>query len=806
MLQSFLTITFRILWRNKVTSFVNILGLGIAMASVVFIMLYVQHETGYDKFNENYNLIYRLEGDDFAKLPPIVGSLVNDRLPEVTHVARLAGGWKTYISYSPEASPERTKQIEVNHYWADSTTFQVFTFPFVHGDPRTALRQPMSVVITESTAKKLFGDTNPMMKTVKTVDGEFMVTGVIKDVKNSHVEIDVLFSFSSIPRVMPEFDINKTASSAWLWSATYLLMTDNIDEKHTEEKINQELRDINGRLFDTEFKRFHIRAFRDLYFDGNVVNQSSYGLHGNLTMIRTLLIIGVFILFLAGINYTNLTTARAVIRTKEVAMKRITGSSVNQLRAQLILESIIVSAIAFVVAMTFIQLGLPAFNQLTMVNITQDDVNRPLIWMSIAAGSLVIGVLAGIYPAFYLTAVQPVRLIKGQWLGSSDGSVFRSVLMTFQFTLSIVMIIAVIVNFRQMRYSQNADLGFDKKLIVTVDTPGNSKDGLLFRQVFKERLLQRAGIERVTYSAGNLGDLVGDMPLHEINGMERSAKAIYVDKDYTDVLGITFSDGRGFSLNESSYDSINASTTTTPGEILVNESLVREFALDHPVGQIIYPKSMNRNASLIVGVVKDFHYGSFHDKIEPMIIMRVSLPGNVASIKIASSNIRKTMEDIESEWKRVWGDVPIAYKYKFLDDTFNQLYTKDVQLATSVGYFTGLAVVIACLGLFALSSFMVSRRTKEIGVRKTLGASFVRIYCMLSWDFLKWILLAVLIACPVAWFVMQRWLETFAYHVTIGLDVFVMASLLSITIALITVTWQSLKAARANPVKSLRYE
>ena len=803
MLQSFLTITFRILWRNKVISFVNILGLGIAMASVAFIMLYVQHETVYDKFNENYSRIYRLEGDDFAILPPSVGSLVNDRLPEVTRVARLTAGWKAYVSCSTETNPERTKQVEVNHWWADSTTFQVFTFPFVHGDPVSALRQPMTVVLTEGTAKKLFGDANPMMKTIKFEGHEFMVTGIIRDVKNSHIEIDVLFSLSSIATIYPEYDLNLTAPSAWLWSATYLLMTDNIDKKHTEEKINQELKDINGTLFDTEFRRFHIRALSDLYFDGNATNYS-YGLHGNLNMIRTLLIIGVFILFLAVINYTNLTTARAAIRTKEVAVKRITGSSVNQLRAQLILESIIVSAIAFVLAMTFIQFGLPAFNRLTMINVSLREINSPSIWMGLAGGSLAIGVLAGIYPAFYLTAVQPVRLIKGQWLGSSDGAVFRSALMTFQFTLSIVMIIAVIVNFRQVRYAQNADLGFDKKQIVTVVTPDHIEDEFLLRRIFRERLLQHAGIDGVTYSFGNPGSPVGDLPLYEINGMKGSAKAIYIDNDYARVMGITFSDGRSFS-QETSYDSIGASTTGDGDAILVNESLVREFGLVHPVGQVIHPQK-DGNASLIVGVVKDFHYRSFHEKIEPMILMRLNQPGNVASIKIASSDIPKTIRDIETEWKRMWGDAPIPFAYEFLDDTFNQLYTKDVQLATIIGYFTGLAVVIACLGLFALSSFMVSRRTKEIGVRKTLGASLIRIYFMLSWDFLKWILLAMLIACPVGWFLMQRWLETFAYHVTIEMDIFVMAAMLSIAIALITVTWQSLKAARANPVKSLRYE
>lgn len=804
MLRSFLTITFRILWRNKVTSFVNIFGLGIAMASAVFIFLYVEHERSYDKFNENYSRIYRLEGDDYGKLPPAVGALVDERLPEVTNVARLAGGSNGYLTYRSEAIPEGKKQIEIKHYyWADSATFQVFTFPFVQGDSRSALQPPMTVVLTESAAKKLFGDANPIMKTIAFDGaGDFVVTGIIQDIKNSHIEIDALFSLSSFPRVYPEHgNLNSTAASSWLWSATYLLMSDKIDEKLTEEKINKELKPINGKLFDTEFKHFRIRALSDLYFDGYLPIEP-YGLHGSLKMIRILVVIAAVILLLAGINYTNLTTARAVIRIKEVAVKRVTGSSANQLRAQLILESVIVSGIALGVAMTFIQLGLPAFNQLTKINIGLSDVNRPETWIILFAGSLVVGVLAGIYPAYYLTAAQPVRLIKGK-VSNSSGSHFRSGLMTFQFTLSIVMIIAIIVNFRQLRYTQDADLGFNKEQIVSVVTPTNIHNQFLLRQTFKDRLLLRSGIEAVTYTFGNPGDGVSPFPL-EVNGIKRSVNTMGIDNDYLDVMGITLTDGQGVSKVTYRINENDTLPSTPTVEILINESLAREFGLDHPVGQTIYAFMPRRVPSLIVGVVKDFHYQSFHDKIEPLILVRFPIPSYLATIKIASSNIPKTMDEIESEWKSIYGDSPFVYF--FIDETFNQLYAKDVQIATSIGYFTGLAVVIACLGLFGLSSFMVSRRTKEIGVRKTLGASLIRIYCMLSWDFLKWILLAILIASPIAWFIMKSWLETFAYHVSMGIDVFVIAAMVSIVIALITVTWQSVKAASANPVKSLRYE
>jgi putative ABC transport system permease protein len=701
----------------------------------------------------------------------------------------------------PENRPEDLKHIEASYFWADSTTFDVFTFPLIQGDPHTALKLPMTAVLTESTAKKLFGDSNPMMKTVEFSEHQFMVTGIIRDVEKSHIEIDVLFSLESISKIYPERDLNKTGPNSWLWSATYLLMTGTIDEKQVEDKINTALSEINnGSLFDTEFKHFHIRPMEDLYLDG-VVQTLAYGLHGNLKMIHVLVAIGIFMLVLAGINYVNLTTARSAVRAKEIAVKRVSGSSANQLRYQLIVESIIVSLISLVVAVTIMQLSLSEFNQLTMVHIRVEELNLPEVWAGILASGVLIGILAGVYPAFYLTAIQPVRLIKGEGIKGSSGALFRSGLMTFQFALSIVMIVAIIVNFRQLHYVRSADLGFTADQIITLWTPADFPDQFTLRATFKERLLQHSGIEKVTYSYGNPGDHVPDSPMLEINGTNKSVKVILIDEDYLDVMGITLAQGRGFSLVGPGDRTWNPDTRVA--NVLINESMVSEFGMDSPVGKRIYYKGDNGYALEIIGVVNDFHLHSLHDKIEPLILMRID-HGVKASIKVASTDIPGTLKSIEAEWKKVFGLRPFVYQ--FLDETFDRQYKSDEQLATVIGYFTGLAVIIACLGLFALSSFMVSRRTKEIGIRKSMGASVGTIYSMLSWDFLRWILVAVLIASPVAWYLMRLWLETFAYHITLGADIFIIAALLAVAIALLTITAQALKAANVNPVESLRYE
>lgn len=804
MLRSFLLITARILWRNKVTSFVNIFSLCVGMTAFIFIMLYVHHETSYDKFHENYDRIYRLEADHWGYFPPSVGLHLKGKLPEIKNIAQLALQNKNHLTYTPGNDPGNRKDIEIYQYHADSTTFDVFTFPFSQGDPHTALRLPMSVVLTQSTAKKLFGNDDPMGKIVVQEGHEYTITGIMHDVRNSHMQIDALFSLTSFEKMFPGRDLNQTGGNSWAWSITYLLMEGDVDQKVMERKVSEVLAEINnGKFIDTDFHEFRVRPFGDLYFNGEI-KRLQYERHGNFQAVMVLISIGVFLLLLAGINYINLTTARSATRAKELAVKRITGSSASLLRFQLIAESVIISLVSLVAALTIVQLGLPYFNRLTEVNIEIRELNRPEIWAMIFGGGVLIGILAGVYPAFYLTAVQPVKLIKGSAVRGSEGSFFRSMLMTFQFALSIVMVVAIIVNLRQLNYLRTASLGFNKEQVVMIFTPAEIPNESALREEFRKRLKTHPGIEGAVFSWGRPGAVIPDTPTLDINGVRTSCKLMGIEADYIETMGLEVVAGRAFSETTPGDRSRMVNAPALCGAILFNETAVAEFGLADPLGQLVYLGDSNRYAFEVIGVVKDFHFSSLHDKIAPMTFVWFG-PGITANIRIAPSNILASIKAIETEFKSVWG-ASRPFQYEFLDESFNNHYRNDEQLAKVIGYFTVVAVIVACLGLFALSSFMVTRRTKEIGVRKAMGASGRSIYSMLSWDFLRWIIIAIVVACPIGWYLMNLWLETFAYHITISVDTFVLAALVSLIVAIGTVTWQCMRAANANPVDSLRYE
>jgi len=805
MLRSFLTITFRILWRNKVTSFVNIFSLSVGISAFFFIALYVNYELSYDKFNKNYDLIYRLEGDDYARLSPIMSTLVKERVPEVEHIAQIVDRGPQFVNYMP-GDPERQKQLEMNLAFADASVFDVFTFPLIRGKQTTALQAPFQAVFSQSAAKRLFGDSDPINQVVEYENHQFTVVGVMEDILHSHIEADVFLSKTSVELVysMQYREIRK-AYNAWLWGGTYLLTNKGANLAEAQEKINKALAEINnGKGNAHAFDHFHVRPLSDIYFNGNVLNHS-YGIHGNLKMIQILGAIAVFLLVLAIINYINLTTARSVTRAKEVAVKRLTGSSAWQMRAQLIVESVLISIISMIAAFTFIQLFLPAFNRLTSIYLSTADLHRPMVWLFMVGGTLLMGILAGIYPSLYLTKIQPVRLVKGQNIRGTESSFLRSLLMTFQFSLSVIMIVAILVNALQLRFLRTEDLGFNKNNILAIQLPGEFHDEVKARKSFKEGLLQHQGIEKVSLSSTSPGFSELTAPANFIEGTEIEFKMILCDDEYLDLMGIEVVEGRGFSKSFPG-DKAKWHTRSRAGGFIFNESTIRDFGIEEPIGKM--PTGIDKQRYFeVVGVVKDFHVRSLHYQVEPYCLIWSDDTEGVlymANIKISDSDIPSALKSIEHEWKRVYGQRPFAYK--FLDENFDRQYKKDEQLAETIGYFTIVAIIIACLGLFALSSFMVSRRVKEIGVRKVLGASVGTIYSILSWDFLKWILLAIVIASPVAWYLMKMWLSTFAYHIDLGVDVFVMAALIAISIALLTVTGQSLKVARANPVDSLRYE
>jgi putative ABC transport system permease protein len=566
------------------------------------------------------------------------------------------------------------------------------------------------------------------------------------------------------------------------------------------------LTEINdGNLFDLEFKHFHLSPLKDIYFSGSVKNLP-YGLHGNLKLIRIFIAVAIFVLALACINYINLATARATLRSKEVVMKKVAGSSRLSLGYQFIIESILITFISFLLAFTLIQGIMPLFNRILMVNISLADMIRPEVLTLVILGVLFLGIVSGLYPAIYYTTINMGEIFKGERMKGMRGVIFRRSLMTLQFIISIVLIIGIISNQRQMRYTRDFDLGFNKEHIITINTPADFPEQFSLRESFKDRLLQHPGILQVSFSAGNPGFQIPTVPI-ESEGIKRTVKAYTVDPDYIELMDIKILEGRNFSWDNigGRLELLTGIIPTNRYETILNETAIQKFGMDSPVGKSTYwIDDNNRRIQFeIIGIVRDFHFKSFHHEIEPLSIIW-GPPMHTANIKISTKDIPGTLQIIEREWKNVYGNKPFVYQ--FLDETFYRQYKSDEQLATVIGYFTGIAILIACMGLFALSSFMVARRTKEIGIRKTMGATIKTIYIMLSWDFLKWILLAAVIACPIAWYLMNQWLQTFAYHIELGPDIFIIAALIAVGIALLTITWQSLKTARANPVEALRYE
>ena len=803
MLRSFLTITLRILWHNKATSFINIFSLTIGIIAFILIMLYVHHELSYDKFNENYDRIYRLQTENYAKFPPIIGEYVKSKIPEVENIARIAiiGNGEEFISYSYPGSTEIPVQVQSYSYFADSTVFDVFTLPFIQGVPGSALTKPFTVVLTKSTTIKLFGDLNPMGETVEIGDHLYKVTGIIKDVLNSHINIGALKSYGSFSQLYANKYLNRIEAGSRWWSATYLLLSDKTDPGFIKEKINNVLAEINDvSLFMIEFQEFHLLPFKDIYFKGSTANLQ-YGKQGNLKLVQTFIAIAIFILALACINYINLTTARAILRTKEVALKKVVGSSRTSLRYQFILESILVTLISYFLAFTVVLVLIPKFNQLAMVNINMSELNTPIAWVVSIIGVLLIGVLSGLYPAVYLTTIKTVSLIKGESLKGSRGAFLRKALLTFQFTISIILIIGIITNLRQLHYAKNIDLGFNKEQIIFFSTPdfqGQKKHEL--RRTYKERLLHNPNIQMISFTVGRMGTDLIPAPEVEFDGVKMTGVVyMVIDPDYVDMMGMEIIEGRGYSWNIEGDRNIR---------MILNETTANQISPDSTVvGKIgYYQNPYKQNSQLhmeIIGVVKDFHFQSVHHKIEPMCFAWFGPEANI-NIKISQNNIPETIKFIENEWKNIYGAEP--FQYSFLDDLYDQQYKSDEQGAKIIGYFTVLAIIIACMGLFAMSSFMIVRRTKEIGIRKAMGASTNNIFVMLSREYIKWVLIAVIIACPIAWFLMDKWLQGFAYKINLGVDIFILSALIALVIALATVTWQSLKSANANPVEALKYE
>ncbi|MFB0518213.1 MAG: ABC transporter permease [Acidobacteriota bacterium] len=795
MLKNYLKIAFRIIKRHKGYSFTNIAGLAIGMACTILILLWVQYELSFDRFHEDAGQIYRVsaryeEPDDFGiYLPGPLAAHLKEEYPEIIDSTSYKP-WRRKLAVEDKSFFSRGSYV-------DPSFFKIFTFPLVKGDPETVFSDPYSIVITEDLAERFFGHEDPVGKTITYYpfwDGvDLKVTGVIGNIpRNSHLQFDFL-----IP-----YEIGFDGMRIWTNNAvhTYVRLNENTDFQDVSRKISDVAKrhrlNCNYVLFLQPLKRVYLYAL-----EGG----------GRITYIYIFSAMAIIILLIACINFMNLSTARAEKRFKEIGVKKVLGSSRLQLITQLLSESILLSFLALFFAVLLAEMLTPSVNTLLG---TQLKLRFSPMWMLGFVGiAMITGVFAGSYPAFYLSAFHPVAVLKGQFslisvlrgkLGRkstarSQGAVLRRILVVVQFSLSIFFIICVMVITRQLDYIRNIDLRFEKENLLVVEETGGLRKNA---QIVKNELLRNPDIRNVAVSQFNLVEWESTMTNQHLSwtGKTRNYDFFmgqnFVDYDFLDTLNIEMVQGRFFS-REFPSDATEA--------CVVNEAAVKAMRMENPLGKkcIFNPGTSYERTKTIIGVIRDFNTESLHKEIRPFI-WEFTDTGGYLCIRLRGRDIPATIKFIGNKIKEFVPDDP--FSYYFLEDKINSLYQPEQLTGSLTRYITLLAVFICCLGLFGLATFIAEKKTKEIGIRKVLGASVSNIMLLLSKRLIRWVLISNIIAWPVAYYAMNRWLQNFAYRISIELWMFMLAAGLALLVALITVSYQCIKAALANPVESLRYE
>jgi putative ABC transport system permease protein len=817
MIRNYFITAFRYIIRNKVQSVIQIVSLTTGITAILLIGLYVVHEHSYDRFNEKIDRIYRLEIGQRVGLATAFGHQIKENIPEVEDVVRACTyGGEVLLKRQIEDGAKLTRETELKaHYLiCDSTFFNVFTFNLIQGDPATALKDPYSIVLTESTARGIFGNEDPIGEEL-IVEGmtnhkEYKVTGVLRDIENFHINCDALLSMVSLREWA---SVLYSGEEKWLdsyWSGddyyTYILLPDQQEPTRSVRIINAFFKDKFDELAYSYQDTFSMRPLRDIYFSSPLKNEHGYCRHGNIKLLRALLAIAVFILILAGINYVNLTTAKSSLRAREVGIRKVSGATRSRLMIQFLAESVLTGLISLLVSYTLVQVLLPTFNQMVQAEFSLKQLFKPEIIGLSVTGVILLGFMAGLYPAIQLTAFHPVASLKEELLRGPRSGIFRRILLALQFVISVVLTMGVLTILKQIHFMKYTDLGFDKELVLSMSHMGMNRDYQM-RQVFKERMLKNPNIKKVAFGPipGAKEETFSSGFDHD--GIRIKPNYLSIDPDYLDLLEVELLQGRSFSWDrigdyfKNVFDFIENPFDAPPMRIIINETAMRELDLESPVGTLL--KAENGMTFEIIGVIEDFHFMSLHQKIAPYFYIWWELLGGI-HLKISPYNIQETINFIRQEIKAMLPEED--FDYSFLSDTYDLQYANDERMARLISIFAVVAMIIGCLGLFGLSTFMAVRRTKEIGIRKSMGASVRSVFLLLSREFVIWIALSVMVACPVAWIIMNRWLQSFAYRTNMGVWIFVIAILIAFAIAFLTVAWQSLKTARTNPVEALRYE
>ncbi len=808
MYKNYLKIALRNLVKHKGYSAINIIGFSIGMACSILIALFIFDELSFDRHNEKADRIYRVGakfGVDRFKIaftaPPMAEAMMDD-FPEIEYAVRMSLWPRNVI-----VSNSDKRFVEKKIIYADSSIFNVFTIPLIHGDPNTALRDPRTILLTESIARKYYGDQDPMGKflTIGKENTPYIITGIVKDCNpKSHFQYDFIVSLSTS---------ENSYSDGWMGHTyfTYIVMKENSVPSQLELKFPEFIKrhygpqflQKNGMEYDEHLKdeknyyNYWLQPLMDIHLasEGN----DMLSVKGDIFFVYVLSIIAAFILLIACINFMNLSTARYTKRSKEVGMRKVLGSSRRQLIRQFITESVILSLSSLIIAVIFINAILPGFNGFTEKVLVFNIMDNGYIFPGLILFTLVVGMIAGSYPAFFLSSFSPISVLKGAVKQRAGSNILvRRILVVFQFTISIVILIGTFVVYDQLTYMRDVKLGFNRDNIVIVHR--SRALGEKF-EAFKQELLNSQAVLGVS----NTESLPGrhfNPNSHNLEGRPKAEQKVlwtmYGDHEFAELYNLQLSEGRYFSKDISSDQ--NA--------VVINETAVEFLGLTEPLGKRFHKdfgEYREGDFVTVIGVVKDINFQSLHEEIKPMIIRNsANIIANYTSIKIKGGYIRETLSMIEDKWNELTGEEP--FQYTFFDDDLNNLYRNEQKTGSVFTVFSALAIFIACLGLFGLISFNAEQRTKEIGIRKTLGAKVSTIIMLLSKEITILVLISAVIASPFAFFGMYNWLQNFAYRTSIHPLVFLSTALLTLLIALITIVFQAYKAARANPVKSLKYE
>ncbi len=812
MIRNYLKLALRNLKKYKFISFINLFGLTVGMTCCLLILTYILNELSYDKYNKNADRIYRVtrtfyngNGDVslvLSTISPPFGYYLPTDFPEIEKMTRL-------LNIGTEPLRYKDKLLnEDNVYFADENLFDVFTIKVLKGNAKTALKDPFSVMLTEETAKKYFGDEDPINKVLR-ANNQFdvKVTGIYKAFpSNAHMHPNILVSFNTLKDSAVYGEENLRTNWGNNSFFTYILLPKDYNIENMKARfpafLDKHMAGQYGATQPSKGTKLDLQKLTDIHLRSHTDYEAEP--NGDIKRVYIFSCIAFFILLIACINYMNLSTARAALRAREIGIRKVVGARKKELVFQFLSESLLVTWAAIIIALVLLYFFLPWLNKVSGQNLSIDILLKWQVLLPLFLAPFIVGILAGIYPALFMSSFKPVKTLKGLFKVQGRSISFRKVLVVTQFAISIILIITTMVVFQQLRFIQRTALGYDKEHLVVLPYYSQLDDQY---ESFRNALLQNSNIKDIGRSSRiPTGRLLDDMGASvpgsdSLVPVKEEIRFVAADYDFVPTYGIHIDAGRNFS-REYGTDTSN---------FIINEAAVRAIgwkSAEQAIGKNLKYGNINGH---IIGVTNDFHFESLHEEIKPIIlIMPATQPGqsfyNSMTVKITGNNIPIALAGLKSTWQKYLPDMP--YQYNFLDERFSKLYEAEQRQGAIFTVFACIAILIACLGLFGLSAFAISQRIKEIGIRKVLGANVNTIVSLLSKDFLKLVAFSTIIAFPVGWYFMNKWLEGFAYHINLSMHwwIFIIAAILAAFIALFTISFQAIKAAVANPVKSLRME